>query len=152
QAQTCTPNLLPAHIHHNGRIPSTSQYWMPETDESGKPHAYFRGRHLHGTVLRLPENYTGAVMRVTDKDVPKDARRENDSGGDEEEDEDEDGEMDDDVEIKIAQKVAEFEEMIVWGHGGVVDESEDVYARGIREWIGFAEAMHREDGDGDEEQ
>lgn len=52
-------------------------------------------------------------------------------------------------EVKIAEQIGEFEEIVVWGHGGVVDEEGDMYVRGLREWVGFAEAMHC-DEDGDE--
>jgi ribonuclease H2 subunit C len=99
--------------------------------------------------MRLPENYTGAVVHVTEKDAPKDTIRERSNP---EDGEDEDEDMDEDVEMKVAEKVAEFEEMIVWGHGDTIDESEDVYARGMKEWIGFAEAMNREDEDDEGEQ
>lgn len=52
-------------------------------------------------------------------------------------------------EVKIAEQIGEFSEVIVWGHGGVVDQDSDAVARGLGEWIGFAEAMHC-DEEGDE--
>ncbi|KAF2728306.1 ribonuclease H1 small subunit [Polyplosphaeria fusca] len=133
-AQKCTPNLLPARLNHNGPVHDTERFWKPETDEAGKSHAYFRGRHLHGTPLTFPSNYTGAVLQVTDKDLPAS----NNETKKIEEDEDESEQ----VEVKIAEKVGEFDEVVVWGHGGAIDKSEDVYARGVEEWIGFAEALH----------
>jgi ribonuclease H2 subunit C len=33
-------------------------------------------------------------------------------------------------------------EVVVWGHGGTVDEGSDMFVRGVREWVGFAESMH----------
>lgn len=36
---------------------------------------------------------------------------------------------------------------MVWGHGGEVDASRDVFVRGVNEWVGFAESMHVEDED-----
>ena len=49
------------------------------------------------------------------------------------------------VEVKIVEQVGSFEEVVIWGHGGEVDASQDCYVRGLGEWIGFAESMH---GDG----
>ena len=64
---------------------------------------------------------------------------------------DEDEPMDDgdevEVEVKIAEKVGEFDEFVVWEHGGQVGGKEDPYVRGVREWIDFAEAMHCEEED-----
>lgn len=33
--QKCTPNLLPARIHHDGPINDPQRYWTPEKDEDG---------------------------------------------------------------------------------------------------------------------
>lgn len=110
-----------------------------------KLHAYFRGRHLHGTTLSLPSHYTGTVLHITEKDVP--SSTDTTTGNNSIEEEDEENEN---IETKVADKAAEFDEVVIWGHGGPVDESEDVYVRGMREWIGFAEAMHG-GGDDDEE-
>jgi ribonuclease H2 subunit C len=51
--------------------------------------------------------------------------------------------------VVVAEKLGAFDEVVVWGHGSAVDEKEDAYVRGIREWIGFAEAMHNEDDEED---
>lgn len=53
-------------------------------------------------------------------------------------------------EVKIAEQIGEFDEVVVWGHGGTVDEGSDIFVRGVREWVGFAESMHcdGEDGEG----
>ena len=53
------------------------------------------------------------------------------------------------VEVKIAEQIGEFDEVVVWGHGGEVDGGQDMFLRGLREWVGFAESMHV---DGDEEE
>lgn len=45
-------------------------------------------------------------------------------------------------EVKIAEQIGEFDEVVVWGHGGTVDEGSDMFVRGVREWVGFAESMH----------
>jgi ribonuclease H2 subunit C len=62
--------------------------------------------------------------------------------------EDEDDEEEVTVDVKVAERVGEFEEMVVWGHGGEIDGKQDAFVRGMEEWIDFAEAMHT---DGDEE-
>ena len=115
----------------------------------GKRHAYFRGRHLHGTTLPLPQNYTGAILHVTDKQLPQ-TRTQQQQPADED---DEDAEVEESmpVEVKIAEQVGEFDEVMIWGHGGEVDGSGDAFVRGMNEWVGFAESMHgdEEEKDGD---
>ncbi|KAF2273489.1 uncharacterized protein EI97DRAFT_435913 [Westerdykella ornata] len=151
--QKYTPNLLPARIHHDGPINDPQRYWTPEKDEDGTLHAYFRGRHLHGTSLALPANYTGAVLNITDKQLPPEpqrSHREQSRDAGEEEDDEEEEEIEE-VDVRIAERIGEFEEVVVWGHGGRVDEGEDVYVRGVREWIGFAEAVHAEEDEEGEE-
>ncbi|KAF2690469.1 ribonuclease H1 small subunit [Lentithecium fluviatile CBS 122367] len=139
--QKCTPNLLPARLNHNGPVNDASRYWQPTKDENGNSHAYFRGRHLHGTTLPLPTNYTGAILHMTDKALPHTHSQTHTHVDDEEEEGD-----DVMVDVKVAEKVGEFEELVVWGHGGEVDRTQDVFVRGVEEWVGFAEAMH---GDGE---
>lgn len=39
--------------------------------------------------------------------------------------------------MRVLAKLASFKEINVWGHD-FVPEEEDVYIRGIREWIGLA--------------
>jgi ribonuclease H2 subunit C len=46
------------------------------------------------------------------------------------------------VDVAIAEQVGEFEEVVIWGHGGEVDASQDMFIRGMTEWVGFAESMH----------
>ncbi|KAF2121087.1 ribonuclease H2, subunit C [Lophiotrema nucula] len=142
-SQKCTPNLLPARLNHNGPVNDTERYWKPERTENEKNHAYFRGRHLHGTSLALPANYTGAVLQITDKDVPTT----NSNRMETEDNEEEDDEESQKVEVKLIEQVGEFDEFMIWGHGGSIDASEDTYARAIKEWIGFSEAMHIEPQD-----
>jgi ribonuclease H2 subunit C len=74
------------------------------------------------------------VLQATNKELPTDNGKEEDGDADEE-----DGAK---VETKLVELLGEFDELIVWGHGGAVDMSEDVYARGVSEWIGFSEALH----------
>jgi len=84
-------------------------------------------------------------LHVTDKQLPP-KRNAKESAEEDEEDEEDETEK---ADVMIAEKLGAFDEVVVWGHGGGVDEKEDAYIRGIREWVGFAEAMHEEeDGDG----
>ncbi|CAI9634338.1 unnamed protein product [Alternaria burnsii] len=139
--QRCTPNLLPARINHNGSINDAERYWKPETDDKGKRHSYFRGRHLHGTALPLPKNYTGAILHVTDQQLPQSQTQPQQLPADED-DEDAETEESIPIEVNIAEQVGEFDQVIVWGHGGEVDGSGDAFIRGMSEWVGFAESMH----------
>lgn len=160
--QKCSPNLLPARISHNGPINDTQMYWKPETDDKGEliysiqsystnyiadvQHVHFRGRHLHGTRLPLPSNYTGAVLRVTDNVAPRVQRQVQDQDGG---NDDEDDVQEEIVEVKIADQIGEFEDIVVWGHGEQIDASQDVYVKGMEEWIGFAEKIHVDEEDGE---
>lgn len=44
------------------------------------------------------------------------------------------------VETLIMDHTATFDHVMVWDHEAVPD-GEDVYVKGIEEWIGFAEAV-----------
>ena len=55
-----------------------------------------------------------------------------------EEDEEDEGK---DEGVKVMEEQAEFDEIMVWGHEVVVDAAEDCYARGVEEWIDFAESV-----------
>lgn len=60
-----------------------------------------------------------------------------------EEDQDQD-EEDDDIQLPIEVKILEtngtFDQVVIWAHEAV-PEGEDVYVKGIEEWIGFAESV-----------
>ena len=58
--QTCTPNILPCKIHHNGPVNASSRHWDPKTSHNGKEEAYFRGRRLQGHTVKLPDGYQGS--------------------------------------------------------------------------------------------
>jgi len=109
----------------------------------GKRHSYFRGRQLHGTTLPLPKNYTGAILHITDRQLPQSRTQpQQPSADDDDDDEDAGVEESTPVEVKIAEQIGEFDQVIVWGHGGEVDGSGDAFIRGMDEWVGFAESMH----------
>lgn len=94
----------------------------------------------------MPANYTGAVLRITDNVV---SLQQSQIEGRSREDDDEDDVHEDIVEVKIAEQIGEFEDIVVWGHGEQIDGSQDVYVKGMEEWIGFAEKMHVDEEDGD---
>lgn len=83
------------------------------------------------------------MLNITDRPAPKDSSENKQRRGSGEEDDEED--ETENVEVMVAERIGEFDEVVVWGHGGTVDEREDVYVRGVREWIGFAEAVHAEE-------
>jgi ribonuclease H2 subunit C len=43
--------------------------------------------------------------------------------------------------VKAVHELATFDEIVVWGHEVAPDSMEDVYVKGVEEWIGFAEAV-----------
>lgn len=76
----------------------------------------------------MPEGYRGVVVREGEDTVDK-------GGAMEEEMEEEDQ-----VEVKTLDEVAQFEELVVWGHE-TVPENDHVLVKGVEEWIRFAEAV-----------
>ncbi|KAI9878159.1 MAG: hypothetical protein M1830_001728 [Pleopsidium flavum] len=148
QPQKCTPNVLPCRVHHNGPANATERYWSPSTDADGKKVAYFRGRKLDGKCVKIPDDYRGVVMRSTDRKLPRGlhsagpshvftnaaAEQVDDEEDDEEEEEEEEP-------VKILEERASFDEVVLWGHESMPDKN-DLYAKGIDEWISFAETMH----------
>lgn len=43
-------------------------------------------------------------------------------------------------EVRALEEVARFEELVVWGHE-IVPEEDDVFVKGVEEWISFATAV-----------
>lgn len=138
--RTLTPNILPCRIHHSGPIPTSKHHWNPSKITKDSPTAttttqssYLRGRKLLGKSVKLPSTYTGVVLQKTEKVLPQPAKQREDDG------EEEDG--DEPVEVKMMETIGRFEEVVVWGHEMVPEEGEDVYVKGLQEWIGFAETV-----------
>ncbi|CAN9133087.1 unnamed protein product [Alternaria alternata] len=90
----------------------------------GKRHSYFRGRHLHGTALPLPNNYTGAILRVTDQQLPQSQTQPQQPPADE-----------DDEDAETEEHTCRSQ------HCGASQESL-TKSLGMSEWVGFAESMH----------
>lgn len=89
------------------------------------------------------------MLHTTDKTLPTSttSSKLSQKADEDEKDEDDQEEEKEEAEIKIIEQVGTFDEVMVWGHGGQVDVSQDAYARGLGEWVGWAERMH-----GDEEE
>ncbi|MCJ1287725.1 hypothetical protein MMC26_007077 [Xylographa opegraphella] len=147
-----TPNILPCRINHSGPVNASKRYWNVEDDEKGRKMAYFRGRKLLGREVKLSDSYRGAVICDTDRVLPLsdspnasdfDAKAPTTAKSTVEDDEGEGGDDgEDDIEpTKVLEEVATFDEILVWGHEQVPGE-DDVFVRGVQEWLGFAEAMH----------
>jgi len=45
------------------------------------------------------------------------------------------------LRTRLAEHVSTFDEFLVWKHEALPDPVEDPYAKGIEEWISFAEAV-----------
>ena len=95
--------------------------------------AYFRGRKLHGKQLKVPKGYRGIVVTSTDRILPKEVSAQ-------ESIEDEEG-VEEEPEVKVMEEQAMFDEIMVWGHEALPDETADQYVRGMEEWIAFAEQV-----------
>ena len=52
----------------------------------------------------------------------------------------EDREDDEVEEVKVLEETGKFEKVVLWGHGAVV-EDDDAFAKGLNEWVGFADAV-----------
>lgn len=86
----------------------------------------------------MPEGYRGVVVREGEEEAEKVGK-----GGPiekETEEGDEGMEEDEEEEVKTLDDVAKFEELVVWGHE-TVPEDDDVFVKGVEEWIRFAEAV-----------
>jgi ribonuclease H2 subunit C len=142
QAKRTTPNILPCSIKHNGPIPIHPRYWSPKNESDNKTStSYFRGRKLRGRRLRIPEGYKGVVLQKTGKTLATNGSNMAEKLRRMEEGEEEDEmELDEAVEVKTTEEKASFEEVVVWGHEAVPEEN-DVYVKGVAEWIAFAEAV-----------
>ncbi|CRG90590.1 scavenger mRNA-decapping enzyme DcpS [Talaromyces islandicus] len=131
-ADSCTPNVLPCKVHHDGPVELSQRYWKPVTDEKDDNRtAYFRGRKLRGRRVQLPDGYQGVVAVPTDRVLPV----ANKGIGDQ----DTDAVAEEPVKTLEAQST--FDEFIVWDHETLA-AADDTFVKGVEEWIKFAEVMH----------
>ncbi|THY69733.1 hypothetical protein D6C93_10544 [Aureobasidium pullulans] len=101
--------------------------------------AYFRGRKLNGKTVNLPEGYRGAILQKTNTILPPTITPSTSTSLEDEEDASSSSSST--PETKILQEVATFDKIVVWGHEVQPDGQEDVYVRGVSEWIGLATAV-----------
>ncbi|KAK4459240.1 ribonuclease H2, subunit C [Cladorrhinum samala] len=153
-----TANLLPCRINHSGPIgPVPCSFWNPETSEDNKNNvnknkkstAYFRGRKLNGRSVQLPSGYKGVVASIGSEEpvvAPGRPEEEHDTVIIDLEKEEEGG-------GGTLQVSEEFDELMIWGiqggggGGSSVgeqddDDGNDVYVRGVEEWIKLAGGIH----------
>lgn len=83
-------------------------------------------------------------MKKTDRVLPQDGAHSQTNQDDAGEGDDEQGVMDNSDVVKVMETTASFDSITVWNHGGQPDLDEDPHARGVREWIAFAEAVRLE--------
>ena len=98
----------------------------------GTSTAFFRGRKLQGTTVKLPEGYRGVVAVTSAAEEPSTRP-----------DEVEVVDLEAETPQGTLQTQATFDEMVVWGHESAVDAAADPYLRGAEEWLGLAEKVRR---------
>jgi ribonuclease H2 subunit C len=91
--------------------------------------SYFRGRKLHGKQLRVPKGYRGVVLSSTDRILPKES-----SSVMVEDDQD----TEEPPEVNVMEEQSKFDDIMVWGHEALPEDTSDPYVRGMEEWIAFA--------------
>ncbi|THW96815.1 ribonuclease H1 small subunit [Aureobasidium pullulans] len=141
KSTSCVANVLPCRIQHNGPVNATTRHWTPESSSDGQTNtACFRGRKLNGKTVNLPEGYRGAILQKTNTTLPPTITPSTSTSLEDEEDAS--SSLSSTPETKILQEVATFDKIVVWGHEVQPDGQEDVYVRGVSEWIGLATAMN----------
>lgn len=85
---------------------------------------------MNAKTLKVPEGFRGAVLSSTDQILPRPQV-----------DQDEEEDAEDVPEVGIVEEEAEFDEVMVWGHETLPDDTADPYVRGIEEWIAFAQQV-----------
>ncbi len=71
-------------------------------------------------------------MSSTDRILPKNKTQE---GTEDDED------MEQEPDVQVIEEQSEFEDVMVWGHEAVPDETTDPYIRGMEEWIAFSQQV-----------
>ncbi|PPJ59961.1 hypothetical protein CBER1_11030 [Cercospora berteroae] len=153
--KTLQPNILPCQIHHSGPISIAERYWNPQTNvtssasqqiqspASNEITQHFRGRKILGKTIPLPDSYTGIVAQKTTRQIPQPSTNHSSAGNAEDDDDEEEQSLP--TETFILERQAEFNAFTTWDHEKVPSSEEDVYIKGIEEWIGFAESIHAYD-------
>ncbi|KAJ5545164.1 Ribonuclease H2 subunit C [Penicillium sp. DV-2018c] len=128
-----TPNIIPCRVHHDGPVESVERYWTPVADKKDNTQtAHFRGRKLRGRRVALPDGYRGVVATPTDRVLPS-QRTDRDAV--------EDADAEPEEPVKVLETQGTFDEIVVWGHEAL-PAADDVFVKGVEEWLQFADAMH----------
>jgi ribonuclease H2 subunit C len=145
-----TPHLLPCRVHHSGSVEPVQSFWEPKVGSGkdkkrhlihlesnpanhladGTRTAYFRGRKLQGTAVKLPEGYRGVVAVAS---APEERSRRPEEA--------EVIDLEAGMPQGSLQVQAEFDEMVVWGHETAVDAGADPHLRAAEEWLALAEKV-----------
>ncbi|RMY78792.1 hypothetical protein D0863_00418 [Hortaea werneckii] len=152
QSKPLHPNILPCSIHHSGPIKVSKRYWSPKI-ATNTPHddhgpkiqtAHFRGRKLQGRKIRLPEGYIGQILQKTDDEMGVNQQKGHEATAENSEEAGEEGNMQPSATpVRMLETKGTFDALTIWGHEHApLGEEEDEFARGIGEWIGFAEALN----------
>ncbi|KAL5349256.1 hypothetical protein ACLOAV_005544 [Pseudogymnoascus australis] len=131
----CMPNALPCRINHNGRAEVSKRYWAPIKRNDGKTVSYFRGRQLHGRTVKIPSQYKGVVLSTIEAPQAVKTLSGSHSYTGDSHDEEEAGEG-------LMEELADFDELVIWGHVTLPGETTDPYLRAIEEYTAFAEVVH----------
>ncbi|KAI9713221.1 MAG: hypothetical protein M1820_001207 [Bogoriella megaspora] len=147
QDQTCTPNLLPCRINHNGMVNANERHWKPEL-QNGLQHRRIKSLAIL-TSRRWDTDRTltrsqaararSAVLTKTERLLPA---QELDIPSTDEDAMEQDPDEDRPEEVRIAEQSMVFDKFVVWGHETLPDPIQDPHIKGIQEWIAFAEKIH----------
>lgn len=100
----------------------------------GKRQAYFRGRKLNGREVKVTEGFKGVIVREIDSSKSVEAHLDKESNL-------QDGGADEEAEeIRTLEHVGSFDDIVLWGHDTTV-EGEDVFVKGLGEWMSFSSAV-----------
>jgi ribonuclease H2 subunit C len=98
----------------------------------GKRISYFRGRKLYGKRIKVPDRYRGVVLSTAKEKLPQRSQTPQD---------DEDEGEESISEVGVVEEKVKFEELVVWGHESLPDDTADAYIKGVEEWILFSEQV-----------
>jgi ribonuclease H2 subunit C len=131
------PNLLPCSIDHSGTVDVDKELWKSSANDEGNSVSYLRGRRIVGEQTHIPEGYQGMLLQSTHS-----ALRTADAGGLSNIHHNASQDEAEHVEVTTMKQLASFDKILVWEHGKP-PVGDDSHVKGLKEWIGFAEAVHQ---------
>lgn len=88
---------------------------------------------MKGKELKVPQGYRGVIVReIAENEAAQNARKQTQL--DEEDDEN------DEEDVSEIREIGSFDEIMLWGHESII-EDDDTFAKGMGEWIKFAELV-----------